>query len=127
MNWVKAENAKTLSVLEADPRFAGLYAHALALAQAKDRIPHPRVPRRPVYNFWQDAEHVRGLWRRTSVADYAKPEPAVDAVLDLDALAKAESANWVLKGATARGLPSGAAWSASPTAARTRSPSASST
>ncbi len=42
MAWVKAENAKTTGVLEADPRFAGLFADALRIAQAKDRIPAPR-------------------------------------------------------------------------------------
>jgi prolyl oligopeptidase len=52
-----------------------------------------------VYNFWQDAQHVRGLWRRTSLADYQRPAPAWTAVLDLDALAKSEAANWVWKGA----------------------------
>jgi prolyl oligopeptidase len=102
MDWVKAENAKTLGVLEKDPRFAGLYADALTIAQAKDRIPVPAFLRDGVYNFWQDADHVRGIWRTTSVADFARPEPAWTTVLDLDALSKAEHANWVWKGADCR-------------------------
>ena len=102
MDWVKAENGKTLGVLEKDPRFPRLYADALTIAQAKDRIPMPSFLRDGVYNFWQDADHVRGVWRTTSVADFARPEPAWTTVLDLDALSTAEHANWVWKGADCR-------------------------
>jgi prolyl oligopeptidase len=99
LDWVKAENARTLSVLEGDPRFAGLQTDALDIAEASDRIPVPSFIGGAVYNFWQDADHVRGLWRRTTVEDYARPTPAWAPVLDLDALAKAEGANWVYHGA----------------------------
>ena len=98
MDWVKAENAKTLNVLEKDSRFAGLQADALTIAEAKDRIPAPEFLAGQVYNFWQDSDHVRGIWRRTSLDDYARPEPAWATALDLDALSKAENANWVWKG-----------------------------
>jgi prolyl oligopeptidase len=98
MDWVKAENAKTLGVLEKDPRFAGLYADALTIAEAKDRIPAPEFLDGQLYNYWQDSDHVRGVWRRTSLEDYARPEPAWTTVLDLDALSTAEKANWVWKG-----------------------------
>jgi len=99
MDWVKGQNARTLSVLEGDPRFAGLLADALKIAEAADRIPAPSFLGGLVYNFWQDGDHVRGLWRRTTVADYARPAPAWVPVLDLDAVAKAEGANWVFHGA----------------------------
>jgi prolyl oligopeptidase len=99
VDWVKAENTKTVGVLEGDARFAGLQADALKIAQAADRIPAPQFLGGQVYNFWQDGEHVRGLWRRTTVSDYAATNPAWAPVLDLDALAKAEGANWVFKGA----------------------------
>ena len=99
MAWVRAENAKTLHVLQNDPNFAGLYADALTIAQAKDRIPAPQFIGQEVYNFWQDGQHIRGIWRRTTPADYASASPAWTTVLDLDAVAKAENANWVWKGA----------------------------
>ena len=99
LDWVKAENAKTLAVLQGDPRFAGLYAQALAIGQAEDRIPYPNLINGRVFNFWQDSVHVRGIWRSTTLADYATPAPAWTTVLDLDALAAAEGKNWVWHGA----------------------------
>jgi len=98
MDWVHAENAKTTAVLEKDPHFAGLYDEALAIAQAKDRIPAPELIGDEVYNFWRDQTHVRGVWRKTSKADYASADPHWTTVLDLDAISTAEKANWVWEG-----------------------------
>ena len=99
MAWVHAQNARTLPMLEHDPHYASLYAQALKIEQSQARIPSPNVIGGSVYNFWQDATHVRGVWRRTSLQSYRKPAPAWTTVLDLDALAKREHANWVWKGA----------------------------
>ena len=96
--WVEAENDKTKAVLEKDPRYAGNYQDALAIAQSKDRIPTPELIAGSVYNLWQDPQHVRGIWRKTSLASYASSDPQWSTVLDLDALALAEKANWFLKG-----------------------------
>src|ERR1700733_8554802 len=87
MAWVKAQDARTPSVLKNDPNFAGLYADALTIVEAKDRIPTPEFIAHDVYNFWQDAGHVRGIWRRTTPAPYASEAPEWTTVLDLDALA----------------------------------------
>jgi len=99
MDWVHAENAKTTTVLEKDSHFAGLYADALTIAQAKDRIPAPELIGDEVYNFWRDQTHVRGIWRKTSKADFANADPHWTTVLDLDAMSTAEHANWVWEGA----------------------------
>ncbi len=96
--WVKAENAKTLGVLKSDPHFDRFYADALAINGAKDRIPTPDIIDGRIYNFWQDAEHVRGIWRTATFADYARAAPAWKTVLDLDSLAKREGKNWVWQG-----------------------------
>ena len=50
------------------------------------------------YNFWQDEVHVRGVWRRCTLAEYKKEVPAWEVVLDLDALSKAEGKTWVWAG-----------------------------
>ncbi len=99
MSWVNTENTKTLNLLEKDPLYTELYAAALKIAEAKDRIPTPRIIHDEIYNFWQDANHTRGIWRKTSVADYRAAEPHWQMVLDLDALAAREKANWFNKGA----------------------------
>jgi prolyl oligopeptidase len=99
MAWVRAEDAKTAAVLEQDARYPGLFKEALELAEAKDRIPEPQLIGGRILNRWQDADHVRGIWRRTSLADYQKSAPAWTTILDLDALAVAEKANWFWSGA----------------------------
>jgi len=101
LDWARAENARSLPVLQNDPRFAGLHESALAIVNARDRIPTVGFAGDgSLRNFWQDAEHVRGLWRRTSMDSYRAAEPAWDTILDIDALARAEGQNWVYKGAT---------------------------
>lgn len=99
LGWVEAHNAKSTAVLEADPRYQRYYDQALAIAEAKDRIPTGSFIGGQIYNFWQDSDHVRGIWRRASLASYATGRPEWETVLDLDALAAAEKANWVWKGA----------------------------
>ena len=100
--WIAAENSKTTGVLQQDPRYQTLYGQALAIAEAKDRIPTAHFLAGAVFNFWQDADHVRGVWRKTSLADYQAAQPNWTTVLDIDALAAAEKANWVWKGAICR-------------------------
>jgi prolyl oligopeptidase len=97
--WVREQNTRSLGVLEADPRYAQLHADAIALANNRDRLPLGSIREGYLYNFWQDETHVRGIWRRSPLADYARGAPVWETILDFDALAAAENANWVYKGA----------------------------
>lgn len=99
MAWVEEQNARTKAALEGDARYAGLRADALALLTAEDRIAQPSFRGTGIDNFWQDDDHVRGLWRQASEATYVRGAPAWRTVLDIDALAEAEGANWIFKGA----------------------------
>ncbi|WP_419253431.1 prolyl oligopeptidase family serine peptidase [Caulobacter sp. ErkDOM-YI] len=100
MDWAKAQNGKTLPVLQGDARYADLEARALAILNAKDRVPSVSFAGDgSLRNFWQDATHVRGLWRKTTLDSYRAAEPVWETILDIDALSKAENANWVFKGA----------------------------
>jgi len=99
MDWVKAQNAKSTAVLQADPDYQKYYDAILKVLDATDRIPYGELDHQYVFNFWQDAAHPKGIWRRTSVADYAKAAPDWDVLLDLDKLAADEHENWVWKGA----------------------------
>lgn len=97
--WVKAQNAISDAALTSDPRYAATYDAILASLDIKDRIPLGELDRGNVYNFWQDAQHVRGVWRRTTVADYAKLSPHWETLLDLDKLDADEHAPFVWQGA----------------------------
>ncbi|MEM0986102.1 MAG: prolyl oligopeptidase family serine peptidase [Pseudomonadota bacterium] len=97
--WVRAQNERSLADLQADPRYAGFEAAALDIATSDARIPYGSVRGGKVYNFWQDETNVRGLWRRTPIESYRTDSPDWETVLDFDALAEAEDANWVFKGA----------------------------
>ncbi len=98
--WVKAQNAKTQKLLEAQPQFAPIRDKVLEVVNSKERIPAAVKRGEFLYNFWQDQTNVRGLWRRTTMAEYKKLQPRWEVVLDLDELAKAEKENWVWKGST---------------------------
>jgi len=102
LEWVRAQNAVSQRELEASPDFKVIHDRLLAIYDSRERIPYVEKRGDYYYNFWQDAQHVRGIWRRTSPAQYLKSYPAWEAVLDLDALSAQEKENWVWKGAQLR-------------------------
>ena len=53
-----------------------------------------------LYNFWKDAAHPRGLWRRTTLSCFRTPQPEWDVVLDIDRLAQTEQEDWIWGGAS---------------------------
>ncbi|MEY9590918.1 prolyl oligopeptidase [Bradyrhizobium yuanmingense] len=96
--WARAENEKTLGVLQSDPRYGQFYEQALSILQSKDRIPYVSLGRRGLENFWQDENQVRGVWRRTTLEHYRSQDPKWETILDVDALAVAENRNWIFHG-----------------------------
>ena len=97
--YVRAKSAKDTAELEATPEYKPIHDKLLEIYNASDRIPDPDVNGPWVYNFWQDKDHVRGIWRRASRAEYAKAAPAWETVIDVDKLAADEKENWVWHGA----------------------------
>lgn len=98
IGWVKEQNAKTQKQLEASPQFSAIRDKTLEVLNSRARIPAVSKRGAWLYNFWQDQNNTRGLWRRTTMAEYKKAEPKWETVLDLDQLAKTEKENWVWKG-----------------------------
>jgi prolyl oligopeptidase len=98
LEWVKAENARSAKVLEGDPRFATFEAAALKILESPDKLAFPDFHEGTVYNTWQDAEHVRGILRRTTLADYLTAQPHWQTAIDYDALSKADKEKWVSGG-----------------------------
>jgi prolyl oligopeptidase len=98
LRWVEERSAKDTAVLEAVPVFDEIHAKLLEIYNSPDKIPGVGIRGPWLYNYWRDADHVRGIWRRTFLAEYMKDEPSWETVLDLDALAEDEDENWVWKG-----------------------------
>src|ERR1019366_879469 len=99
MEWVKAQNARSTAVLQADAEYQTDYDSILKVMDATDRIPFGNLDHNYVFNFWQDAQHPKGIWRRTTITDYSQAQPRWETLLDLDQLAADEKENWVWKGA----------------------------
>ena len=97
--WAKEISDTTTTELKAVPEFADIQAKLLEIYNSKDRIPSPAFRGGWIYNFWQDPEHVRGIWRRTTLESFKADSPDWETVLDIDALAESEGENWVWKGA----------------------------
>jgi prolyl oligopeptidase len=98
--WVKEQNARSLQVLEADPRYQKDYDEILKVLDAQDRIPFGSLNQNYVFNFWQDAANPKGIWRRATIADYQKANPKWETLLDIDKLSKDEGKSWVFMGAS---------------------------
>ena len=99
MDWVRARNTETGAELTGGDRFAGLRDEIREVLDATDRIPYVRRRGEYLYNFWQDADSPRGLWRRTTLDEYRTDQPDWEVLLDIDALGAAEGENWVWQGA----------------------------
>ena len=98
--WVAEQNGRTKGVVEADARYAGDHDAILKVLDATDRIPLGGIDHQYVFNFWQDANNPKGVWRRTTTADYAAPQPHWETLIDVDKLAVDEHENWIWKGAS---------------------------
>ena len=96
--WAKEKSAADTAEIEATSEFEGIHSTLLEMYNSRDRIPMPSIRGSWIYNFWQDADHVRGIWRRTFLSEYLKESPSWEVVMDLDALAETEEENWVWKG-----------------------------
>ena len=115
--WVGARNAETLSAYRGGERFESMRESIQQILDSPDKIPGVALAAGRLYNFWTDADHPRGLWRRTTWESYRAGAPGADAapdpdtgadsgstqwevLLDLDALGAAEGVPWVWHGAS---------------------------
>ena len=100
LEWVKQQNAKAEAELAGTPEFRALEAELLAIYDSDDKIPGVYKQGEWYYNFWRDSRNPRGVWRRTTLDEYRKPQPQWEVLIDLDALNQAEGENWVWHGAS---------------------------
>jgi prolyl oligopeptidase len=97
LDWARAQNANSQGEL-ADEAFRALETRLKAQYDSNAKIPMVQKIGAHYYNLWTDAQNPRGLWRRTTPAEYEKAEPAWETVLDIDALGQAEGQSWVWHG-----------------------------
>ncbi|WP_280236409.1 prolyl oligopeptidase family serine peptidase [Nocardia cyriacigeorgica] len=99
LDFARAHNEVVVERFASTDRFTELQRRILDMLDTDTKIAYPGRRGSWLYNYWRDAEHPRGLWRRTTFAEYATDTPDWDVLIDLDALAAAEDENWVWGGA----------------------------
>lgn len=99
LDWARARNEVVVDRFATADRFSELEHRILDMLDTDTRIAYPTRRGAWLYNFWRDAEHPKGLWRRTTFAEYRTESPQWEVLIDLDALAAAEQENWVWGGA----------------------------
>src|SRR6266851_4772658 len=82
LDWVRDRNAQTIGELSGGSRFKDLRAEFRQVLDSEDRIPYVRRRGAYLYNFWQDAAHPRGLWRRATLEEYRHSHPDWEVLLD---------------------------------------------
>ena len=96
--WARERNDEAMRALGTE-RYRELEADIRAVLDSDERIPEVVQRGEHLYNFWRDADHERGLWRRTTWESYLSGEPEWDVIIDVDALADDEGVSWVWDGA----------------------------
>ncbi|MGY8635704.1 prolyl oligopeptidase family serine peptidase [Bradyrhizobium sp. 14AA] len=95
LNFVERQNDRTLRAFGG----ATFERDRDVLASIYDRPDNiPYIARRGgyLYNVWKDASNRRGLWRRTTLDEFRKPNPSWEILLDVDQLAAKEGEDWLL-------------------------------
>lgn len=100
LEWVMEQSRETKEKLSSHTAFDPLRDRMLAILNSDERIPFPAITGDYLYNFWQDTENPRGIWRRTTWDAYIAGDTEWETVLDIDALANEENVNWAFKGST---------------------------
>ena len=97
LEFVNAQNKTTIEELSAEKDFQDIYDKSLAIYNSNERIAYPSFYGDYVYNLWQNKDHVRGIWRRSSVENYSTGNPIWETMIDLDELSAKDDKKWVLK------------------------------
>lgn len=100
LEFVDAQNKATVEELSAEKDYQDIYDKSLAIYNSTEKIAYPSIRGNYVYNFWKDKEHVRGIWRRSSLESYSNGNPIWETLLDIDELSKKDDIKWVYKGSS---------------------------
>ncbi|NVO01655.1 MAG: S9 family peptidase [Bacteroidetes bacterium] len=100
LEWVQKQNDATVQKLSMQKEYQNIYNKSLEIYNSTERIASPSIQGDFIYNFWQDKEHVRGIWRRTAKESYISGTPKWEILLDIDEMCKTDGIKWVFKGAS---------------------------
>jgi prolyl oligopeptidase len=98
LEFVEKQNKATLAELSAEKDYQDIYDKNLAILNSTEKIAYPTIHGNYAYNFWKDADHVRGIWRRSTLESYKSGKPAWETFLDIDKLSETDGKKWVYKG-----------------------------
>lgn len=87
LKWAKALSTKTQSLLASSDEAKESKDQILSIYEDTRKIPSVTMGDDGYfYNLWQDKSYKQGLWRRTTLEEYKKPEPKWENLLNLDEL-----------------------------------------
>ena len=97
--WVNGHNAETLALVGLEPDFARRRRETLATLSSSSNVSFVSRHGEYLYNFARSSRRPHGMWRRTTLQEYAKEQPSWETLLNVDELAREESRNLVFAGA----------------------------
>lgn len=100
LDWVRERSSASEQTLQASAHYPSLHSGIQDALEASDRIPLVSQVGDHLYGFWTDADHPRGVWRRTTWDSYRTDAPSWEVLVDVDALSRAEDVPWVWQGAS---------------------------
>lgn len=100
LEWVDDWNKKSLAEIKGNKNYQAIYEKNLEIYNSNERIADPQIIGEYIYNFWQDKDHERGIWRRTTLKNYLTGAPEWEILLDIDKLSEKDGIKWVYKGAS---------------------------
>jgi prolyl oligopeptidase len=98
LEFVEEQNKITLEKLQKVEEYEKIYDRCLDIYNSSDKIVYPTIYGEYVYNFWKDAEHIRGIWRRSPKNMFLEGAPEWEILLDLDEMSEKDNVKWVYKG-----------------------------
>ncbi len=98
MQWVKKHNQITKEKLTNNKLYSDLFKQALTVLDSKSRLPVVSQNGEWLYNFWQNKEHPRGVYRKTTLKSFNESNPQWQTVLDMDEYSKKHNQNYDFHG-----------------------------
>ncbi len=100
LEFVEAKNKIAVDKMSSEKSYQEIYNKSLEIYNSSDRIVYPTIYGQFIYNFWQDKQNPRGIWRRCKKSEFLGANPKWETLLDIDELSKKENVLYVYKGST---------------------------